>query len=93
MNKLLAHGHTDKRRYAEIQRENRIMLEKLYRIQNRSVTSKKTPVSYGKKSIVHFSSNDVAECGEPMISIQEEANPAGSDGPYENKHNSIVVIE
>lgn len=30
MNKLLSHGNTDKKRFAEIQRENKIMLDKLY---------------------------------------------------------------
>jgi hypothetical protein len=42
MNKLLSHGHTDKERFAEIQKENLIMLEKLYKIQNRKISSKKT---------------------------------------------------
>ena len=32
INKLRAHGINDKMRFAEIQRENSIMLEKLYRI-------------------------------------------------------------
>jgi hypothetical protein len=32
MNKLLSHGNSDKVRFAEIQRENKIMLDKLYRI-------------------------------------------------------------
>jgi hypothetical protein len=32
INKLRSHGNSDKVRFAEIQRENRIMLEKLYRI-------------------------------------------------------------
>ena len=40
-NKLLSHGNNDKNRLAEINRENMIMLEKLYKIQHRSNSKKK----------------------------------------------------